>query len=679
MTEAEAQPNRFRAWAQLACRCVITISKFLLTRNQQSILVASFAPTIQTARLASAQKDGVPADVRDTSQDSDARPSDSRFPYVLALSARCNVTPHLQFLRLPVSATQRERKAGDCGARSVRTDLEPQRAADKRICPATTGPHLPRRRLSVRQNHRLARDVWRFGVILLAAIVGWLARGDAAHAQQVPNSPAMARGANHFDLLMQYLGNASSADGSAAAMAVTKAMGLKAIKDAADYSFSFFRVAVSGFGPSDFADVKAPAGRNSLALWTANPSAYWACVDAMFNDLDKNNIKIVAVLNFNFYQFPALSGETISTMIKFKGSKSRVLLKKYIADFITRYKNRSTILFYELHNEMNLDADIDNVQYCLSNMQVPAQCDTEGNFSSNDLVAYSQDMVSFIKSIDSTRKISSGFGLPRAAASHLAATPSWAPGGPDWTPDTLSQFSSYLSYINGPFDIASIHIYPGDVRYGRPAGTEWQTLDDVVAAAQSVGKPVYLGEFGDNVLNGATSYVMSMLSRMSQDRVQYASPWILEFYQFATYLSSNATSPPPNSLEPGLTDAALAAYGSSFSQVAASAAVRASAAVSKPRVVITSPLPCSNQNGSARIYVVASASGGIDHVDFFSNSTKVATVRAAPFAATVTLTGSTLVNLTAVAYSTSGGSASDSTPILTNGARRFCVVRGKAA
>jgi Bacterial Ig domain/Cellulase (glycosyl hydrolase family 5) len=497
-----------------------------------------------------------------------------------------------------------------------------------------------------------------------------------ANAQAKPGSLANVLGANHIDLVTQYLGTASSGDGSPAAQFVTHAMGVKAIQDAANYSFGYMRVAISGYNPSFSVQVSNPA-QNDLYLWQTKPTAYWAAIDQMFADLDAKGIKIVAVLDFNWTQFPALANETVRDLIANPSSSSRSLLRTYISQFIQRYKSRKTILFYELSNELNLGADLDNVSSCLASSGAATYlCAQTGNFSSAELLAYSYDIVQFVKSLDANREISSGFSLPRDCAYHLAAQPGWSTQGPDWTGDTPSQFAHFLNYMNRPFDITSVHIYAGDVRFGRPAGTEWETLDAAVTAAHQDGKRVYLGEFADNINNGVSPFITTMVQKLSQLRVDYASPWAFEFYQFATYLSANYQSEDPTSLEPGVTDAILQTYSmvatKPYAQFEAQALSASTNSRSVPQVVLTWPWACASASGSVTAYAVASSPGGIARVDFAVDGVRVTSSSQAPFSANIALTSAGTVTISATAYSASGLSASYSTQVVANGSTASC-------
>ncbi len=453
-------------------------------------------------------------------------------------------------------------------------------------------------------------------------------------------------GANKPDLLMQYTGHASSADGSAAARAVTVAMARKAIADAGDVGFGFFRVMAAGFGPVAPPPAGAP-DQNDLALWRSNPARYWQQVDAMFDDLDAAGIRIVPTFVWNPMQFPALANETVADMITNPQSLSRRLLNRYISQFIARYSDRPTILFYELTNELNLEADIDIRARCLAALPAP-NCAAYADFTSAEMTRFARQMTREIRALDPSRPIGSGYALPRPAAWHLAIQPDFSATGPDWTEDSRAQFRAVMAEIGGPFDLWSVHVYSGDVRWGEPPGSEVATLAQAADVALHRGKRLYLGEFGDSV---ASPYFMAMLHRLGNGTIAYGAVWVWEFYQQSTFLSSDITSAPPMSLEPGFSDRMNAV----LTRAAGGPGRNAPASV---RVVLTAPLPCAAVTSGADLYATASASGPVPvrRVAFAVDGVPVGISDAVPFhvSAPALSPGPHRIDATAYAASVSG-------------------------
>jgi hypothetical protein len=473
-------------------------------------------------------------------------------------------------------------------------------------------------------------------------------------------------GANKFDLLLQYIGRASGGDGSPAYLQITRAMAEKAILDAEDVGFTFFRVSVSGYGPTRIDNDRS----NDLGLWLADAPAYWRLVDVMFDDLDRAGIRLVPTLMWNPAQFPALVHETEGSLISDPHSKSRMLLDKYVEEFIDRYKTRKTILFYELSNELNLFADLDLGKRCAGQKPPPSagQCSVMDHFTTGELISFAGDMVGLVKRLDPERSISSGYSLPRAGAYHLAAQPEFSAAGPDWTLDTIEQFQDNLLRTQAMFDIMSVHVYPGQdgARFGHDREHGYEILKDVGAIARSGRKKVFVGEFGDA---GMTSFMDHMAESLSVGMADYGAVWIWEFYQFSTDHSFDS-APSRYSLEPGFTDDLI----TRLSQIAPKTSFDASRLNDEeatPRVVLTWPLPCRRIDTTTELSAVASAAqrGKIDHVEFLIDGVKIGSAKAPPYRAVFNPTefGKKRISLAARAIDSNGRTSEFSSPILING------------
>jgi hypothetical protein len=470
-------------------------------------------------------------------------------------------------------------------------------------------------------------------------------------------------GANKPDLLLQYLGTASGANGSAAARAVTVAMAEKSLLDARDIGFAYVRVMAAGYGPVAPPPAGAPS-QNDLALWQSNPALYWSRVDEMFAALDAAGIRLVPSFLWNPLQFPALANETLADLIGNPASASRALLRRYMQEFIARYRSRATILFYELTNELNLEADLDIVARCRAVLPA-ANCAAYGNFSTARMQVFAREMARFIRSLDPSRDIGSGYALPRPSALHLAAQPEFSPNGPDWTSDTQDQFKAVLARYGAPFDLWSAHVYAGDVRWGNPAGTEAVTLGVAAATALHRGKRLYLGEFGDST---ATPYLHAMLRVLARGNVAYGSVWVWEFYQQSTWQSADITSSPPMSLEPGFSDE----LDTLLERVAGGPGRAAAPSV---RVVLTAPLPCANLGGTVELYAAASASGArpVERVVFAIDGKAVGTATEVPFHVSVAPPSAGLHRIDATAIAGTA-SAAVFAPVLVGATGAACQV-----
>ena len=424
-------------------------------------------------------------------------------------------------------------------------------------------------------------------------------------------------GAAKFDLLLQYT-NPRGPSGKAAEgqSLVRHAEALKAIADARDAGFPFLRVSISGYHPVEFDDPQ-----NDLALWRTDPAAFWAAADRMFDDLDQANVRIVPTLIWDIAQFPVIGNDQISTFVRNPNSTSRKLAMQFVREFVTRYKGRKTILFYELTNEMNNHVDVQTQKKCNKVKSGPCVWD---NFTTPEMLEFSRDMVSLIKSIDAKTPISSGYSIPRPAAAHLATQPNAG----RFTRDTQEEFKNQLIAIHAPFDIISVHIYPTpeNDRFGRPPGEQYKMAEDAEAAARIAGKPLFIGEFGDT---GPSTFMTNILNEITHDGIDFASVWVWEVDHNSGYQPATAKAARRN-IDPSVSGPLIDLLMSSEREIGRSP--MASTTPALPHVVLTWPVPCDSVNGPVDLWSVASDHAhAVKSVQFLVDGKPLAIVSAAPY------------------------------------------------
>ncbi|WP_048880015.1 Ig-like domain-containing protein [Acidocella aminolytica] len=457
-------------------------------------------------------------------------------------------------------------------------------------------------------------------------------------------------GLNKFDLAQQYLGLASGGNGQPQYVEVERAMAKKAIVDAEANGVRFLRVAITGYAPSFYSQ------RSDLSLWLSNPGKYWAAMDAMMDDLHSHNIQIVPVLMFNVNQFPAMTHETVGDLLGNPHSKSWFLLVRYVTEFIKRYRGKHLIFLYEMTNELNLLADIDNVKSCQERLS-PAMCSVRSNFTSAQMMAFIQRFYGLIKSLDPSVPVSTGFSLPRPSAAHLRAHPGFLYGKPDWSHDSLSRSLQYLASINKYANVISVHIYPESSMGGIKATDPQKLIPVLEKEAKELGKPLFIGEFGakNPESQAGQKFIKGMLAAITQNHVAYSALWVWEFYQKNTY-STYDTPPTRYNVGPGYTDGVI------HSIKAANAKLdvmpdRLTSADAKPIVVIDYPLDCQRVTAPVPVYAVASIDGGaVTKVKFILDGHVVGFATKPPYHVEILpdMLNSGIHHLTAVAYDDTG-------------------------
>jgi hypothetical protein len=427
---------------------------------------------------------------------------------------------------------------------------------------------------------------------------------------------AVTSGMNQFNLTLQYMGRASGGDGTEEVRRTTVAMAQKSITDAKNFGARFLRTAVTGYGPVAHRD----ADGSDLGVWKQRPDDYWRQMDEMMDDLDAAEMSLVPSFVWNSAQFPAATGrETTRDLVANAASASWGLLSRYVTEFVERYKNRKTILFYELTNELNLQTDIDTRGTCLNEHKGEAEaCSAIGNFSTDEMIGFTSRLAALIRSIDPAREISSGYGLPRQNAQSSRRERKWSNKN-----DSKTDFETYLADTHRDIDLISIHPYGGSNDLNRFGLNAVGLIDYLNRFASSRGKKLYVGEYGYDTKQGLASgrdpFMTDFVRALQQKGVAYSSPWVLEFYQFGP-----STPDPVFNLEQGYTDAILSAFQDASE--AAGTLVRATGGDHiPPSVVLTVPFRDDAELEPAQeIHVVASDDrAAVANVELWADGRKV--------------------------------------------------------
>ena len=448
----------------------------------------------------------------------------------------------------------------------------------------------------------------------------------ASLAPSANQSAPASIGLNKVDLFQQYLGTASGGDGGEAYRRVTQGMAKKAIADAHDVGVRFFRASATGLRPTTFGEP------GDLDLWRRDPAAHWALFDQMMDDLHAQDMRVVLTLAWHAAQFPAMTGETIPVMLRDPGSKSYMLLSQYVTELVSRYHSHPAMMFYELTNELDLGADRDIAgRRCRKKMELSEPCDTLGNYTTDDVIAFTNRLAGLIRKIDKTHPISSGFSVPRPHSK-------WQRENPEWQikkrpeADTREQLQQYLGDINQAADIISVHVYDNEENRRFGSGNPVDLLPILKSAADRIGKPLFVGEFGEPDAPAAdeNSFTDRMLGKIVELRVPYSAIWVWEFYQRNPYTRIDKRNN-TFSLEPGYTDRLIAKLTAANKTLGNPAPAPKGPDTTAPRLVLTWPIECSKLEDNQKLYAVASDdSGKVSRVEFWLDGSKLAANDAPP-------------------------------------------------
>ena len=275
----------------------------------------------------------------------------------------------------------------------------------------------------------------------------------------------------------------------------------RALQDAHAAGARFVRCWATAYTPDGFA-----AFETDQAKWLT-------AFDRMLTAADNADIALVPSLLYNIRMLPAYAGRpngTPDTLAQYltPGSRSNTLALAYINALVPRCKNDARVLFWEIGNEYNLEADLSTASTGRAAGDV---------VTSDQVRAFLAQMAARIHVLDKRHYVTSGNGDMRPSAQHLrnamlAGATSGHPRdfAPDFTIDTYEQYRDMLAFYNPPgVDIVSVHQYP-------PApdtplvnqGASWLVEDGVHAlrlpwtqyAVDSLHKPLFVGAFGQKII-----------------------------------------------------------------------------------------------------------------------------------------------------------------------------------
>ena len=239
---------------------------------------------------------------------------------------------------------------------------------------------------------------------------------------------------------------------------------------------------------------------------------YWKGLDELYDLCDKYGIKVVPSLSLGSSVMTACeyveglgyvsAGEDRIDLITDPESKSREFQKAYIETYVNRYKDRDTILMWEINNEMNLEMDI-------------GPTTAKVTYSAYQLSEFYKWCSAIINECDPDRLVTSGDSVQRNSNYHLLSGIMAGRADNDWTTDTYGQrlYMNYLIHGLGGMDATSVHAYGESAEPLHIAESRLKTtasrmsLSIMMDEARAIGQPLYVGEAGTGTSNGNTDMV----------------------------------------------------------------------------------------------------------------------------------------------------------------------------
>jgi hypothetical protein len=155
----------------------------------------------------------------------------------------------------------------------------------------------------------------------------------------------------------------------------------------------------------------------------------------------------------------------------------------------------------------------------------------------------------------------------------------------------------------------------------------------VKKAADHIGKPLFVGEFGDDhaLTDGPNSFSARMLRKLVALRIPYSAVWVWEFYQWKPY-STYDSAADNFSLEPGYTDQLVEKLKQANIDLGNPVPTPKPPDTTPPTVVLTWPLECAQLQAKQDLYAVASNHNGrLNRVAFWLDGKKLGQITSPPY------------------------------------------------
>ena len=304
------------------------------------------------------------------------------------------------------------------------------------------------------------------------------------------NKPFAEISFNKFDLFWELYGLLKDGKGDTQEYRSMVASQDEALRELHEMGFRSIRFFALPWGIWNFRPVyNDPKKRESV---------FYKAMDTTLDLCDKNNIRVVYSLGAADFTDTVLTGgkwvrgeEHERELFANPNSRSRQELYRYIDDVVNRYKNRKTILMWEISNETTLNADISPENNIYQDQRMPTLLDVAG---------FLEDVAKRIKANDPLRLVNSGGASMRGCQWHQYTQHKWIV-------DTVDDQDKAIELLYGrsAVDVLDIHYYINnklaDQVVKGPNGEDVpMSIPRYMEEASRLGKPLMIGETGTSAV-----------------------------------------------------------------------------------------------------------------------------------------------------------------------------------
>ena len=282
------------------------------------------------------------------------------------------------------------------------------------------------------------------------------------------------------------------------------------------FQFHAAEAAVKQLSEAGFKSIRAfvfSSQYKDLMYNEEHQKTYFEAMDRLFDLCDKYDMKVVVCMGLIEPHLLALQyiegegwipgDESVADIVANPDGESRQNVYKYIDLFVNRYKDRKSVLMWEIKNEGNLELDIGEVT-------------GDARVSLLQLANFYGDCADKIRAIDDKHLITSGDSVLRTAQWNLFKAVMEGQHI-SWQIDTFDEHLKAVALLNEKLDVISAHIYglgcgnTGDfVRNDENGQTVDVTWDMFMEEAATLGKAFYNGECNTAIAYDAENFAVEM-------------------------------------------------------------------------------------------------------------------------------------------------------------------------
>jgi hypothetical protein len=320
-----------------------------------------------------------------------------------------------------------------------------------------------------------------------------------------------------------------------------RAVALEAIEDCARNGLAFIRFFASPGYPRDAAQLYEP-----------DPAGYWRQMDELFAFCRARHVRLIPSLQTIPGPFQTF-GETGRAILDPR-SRTWAWVRRYVEQFVTRYRDDPTVLLWELVNEGMLHADVEmQGRKLLPKGVFPAGAEPRVDGTNDDSLHFGdyqrlyREHAALIKSLDPNHLVTSGDAQVRPECTSRRGTfPNFR-----FRSDTWDEWvANNLAAQPEPLDVFSYHFYGADPPAERnvpwKGKTTLETMRELFAATQRNGRPIFVGELGaspNNRADPAGKWLVKCLDALEGEGVALFALWVWHFTWQPEFTMTSTTYP----------------------------------------------------------------------------------------------------------------------------------------